>query len=162
LSGMTEGGAGMTVCGGRMAGAGFPTKIPCLLGGFRPLPVGAIFVGNDGRGRGNDGLGKALRRGWIPASVPSLWGGSLSGMTEGREEMTASRSRLAGGVFRKKGRRGEGNRLGNLGLAYAHLGEADQARRYWTSALQVFEALENSNAEQVRGWLAGLDDPASS
>jgi hypothetical protein len=57
----------------------------------------------------------------------------------------------------------EGNRLGNLGLAYAALGEVfpDGDRpgtiNYYEQALAIFEAIEDPNAEKVRRWLAELD-----
>ncbi len=60
-------------------------------------------------------------------------------------------------------RRGEGNRLGNLGLAYSHLGqvEGDEnhpgAREYLERALEIFEEIKSPSAEQVRGWLEELD-----
>jgi len=46
--------------------------------------------------------------------------------------------------------------LGNLGLIYRNQGDTACARDYWTRALAIFEAIQDPNAERVRGWLAGL------
>lgn len=54
-------------------------------------------------------------------------------------------------------RRGEANALGNLGSAHEILGDPARAYDLWTQALAIFEAIEDPNAETVRGWLAGLD-----
>jgi tetratricopeptide (TPR) repeat protein len=52
---------------------------------------------------------------------------------------------------------GEGAHLANLGNAYKILGDPARARECWTQALAIFEAIEDPNAEKVRGWLAELD-----
>jgi len=52
----------------------------------------------------------------------------------------------------------EGNQLGNLGSAYWTLGEVQRAIEYYEQALAIFEAIEDPNAEKVRGWLAQLDE----
>jgi len=48
------------------------------------------------------------------------------------------------------------NALGNLGLIYRNQGDTACARDYWTRALAIFEAIEDPNAELVRGLLADL------
>jgi len=55
-------------------------------------------------------------------------------------------------------RGGEGNALGNLGLAYKDLGDLARARELWEQALRIFEEIEDPRAEQVRGWLAALEE----
>jgi hypothetical protein len=50
--------------------------------------------------------------------------------------------------------RDEGNHLGNLGIAYADLGETARARELWHAALRLFAALESPHVETVRRWLA--------
>jgi tetratricopeptide (TPR) repeat protein len=55
-------------------------------------------------------------------------------------------------------RRGEGNRLGNLGTAYKRLGDSARARKLWEQALRIFEDIEDPNAERVRGWLVALEE----
>jgi hypothetical protein len=35
-------------------------------------------------------------------------------------------------------------------------GDAARARDLWQQALRIYEAIEDPNAERVRGWLAGL------
>jgi len=57
--------------------------------------------------------------------------------------------------------RGEGNRLGNLGLAYAALGDLVRARELWEQALKIYEATEDPRAKQVRGWLAALEESST-
>ena len=54
-------------------------------------------------------------------------------------------------------RRMEGNALANLGLLAEGQGELAHARELWEQALRIFEAIEDPNAERVRGWLAGLE-----
>jgi tetratricopeptide (TPR) repeat protein len=54
-------------------------------------------------------------------------------------------------------RRGEGNHLANLGTTYAALDEPARAREYWAQALTLLEAIEDPNAERVRGWLGALE-----
>jgi len=46
----------------------------------------------------------------------------------------------------------------NLGLAHKDLGGQDRACELWTQALAIYEAIENPNAERVRGWLAELEE----
>ena len=55
-------------------------------------------------------------------------------------------------------RRNEGNWLANMGAAYEELGDTARARQMWEQALAIFEAIEDPNAERVRGWLEGLGD----
>jgi len=54
-------------------------------------------------------------------------------------------------------RRGEGNHLGNLGSAYAALGEVKRARESWQQSLAIFEEIGDSRSERVREWLEELD-----
>ena len=56
-------------------------------------------------------------------------------------------------------RRGEGANLANLGLLAEDQGDAVRARDLWQQALRIYEAIENPNAERVRGWLAGPGRP---
>ena len=53
--------------------------------------------------------------------------------------------------------RGEGNHLGNLGIAYYSLGQVEQAWRYWQASLQIYEEIKSPNAATVRGrlWTSG-------
>ena len=55
-------------------------------------------------------------------------------------------------------RRGEGTRLGNLGIAYEQQGEPDKARQHWEAALVIYEEIQSPTADSVRQWLADLDD----
>jgi tetratricopeptide (TPR) repeat protein len=55
-------------------------------------------------------------------------------------------------------RRGEGNRLANLGATYERLDEIEKARTYWQKALAIYEEIQSPHAETVRGWLEGLDN----
>ena len=50
----------------------------------------------------------------------------------------------------------EGLWLGNLGLAYYNLGQADRAREYLKHALAIFEEIKSLYAEQARRQLAKL------
>ncbi len=54
---------------------------------------------------------------------------------------------------------GEGNSLGNLGLAYRDLGQMDQAKQYLKESLAIFEEINSPRAELVRTWLKELDHP---
>jgi tetratricopeptide (TPR) repeat protein len=56
---------------------------------------------------------------------------------------------------------GGGANLGNLGLAYAALGEARQAIAHAEAALQIFEQIEDPNAARVRAQLARWRGQAS-
>jgi len=51
-------------------------------------------------------------------------------------------------------RQGEGNALGNLGIAYAALGETEKANALLEQALQIGQAIKN--IEIIRGATAGL------
>jgi len=53
----------------------------------------------------------------------------------------------------------QGNRLANLGLLARDQGDAARARDLWQQALRIYEAIEDPNAERVRGWLAELGRP---
>ena len=53
-------------------------------------------------------------------------------------------------------RRGKENRLVNLGVLAKGQGELARARQLWEQALDIFESIEDPNAEQVRGWLDEL------
>ena len=55
-------------------------------------------------------------------------------------------------------RRMEGNALANLGLLAEGQGELAHARELWEQALRIFEAIEDPNAERVRGWLKELNE----
>jgi tetratricopeptide (TPR) repeat protein len=46
--------------------------------------------------------------------------------------------------------------LGNLGLAYANLGQVEKAISYYQQALAIFEAIKSPNAETVRRNLARI------
>lgn len=52
-------------------------------------------------------------------------------------------------------RRGEGNALWNSALAHDSLGERAEAVRRAEAALAIREAIEDPNADMVRGTLAG-------
>jgi len=54
-------------------------------------------------------------------------------------------------------RRGEGNHLDNLGIAYRDLGDITCARQCLSQALAIFEEIKSPHAEQVRRQLAELD-----
>jgi Tfp pilus assembly protein PilF len=47
-------------------------------------------------------------------------------------------------------RRGEGNALFNMGLAFYRLEERDQAIDLVKQALEIYETIESPNAEQAR------------
>ncbi len=47
-------------------------------------------------------------------------------------------------------RQSEGNHFGNLGAAYADLGETDKAIEFMEAALKIFEEIESPNANIVR------------
>ena len=53
-------------------------------------------------------------------------------------------------------RRGEGNRLGNLGLAYAALGRVEEAIDFYQQALVIFEEIKSPNADCARRQLDDL------
>ena len=53
-------------------------------------------------------------------------------------------------------RHGEGNHLANMGLAHKQLRDEVKAREMLEKALAIYEAIEDPNAERVRGWLKGL------
>ena len=53
-------------------------------------------------------------------------------------------------------RRGEGNQLANLGILAKEQGDLARARQLWEQALKIYEAIEDPNAERVRGWLDEL------
>ncbi len=61
-------------------------------------------------------------------------------------------------------RRGEGNRLGNLGLAYSGLGEVARAIEYYEQALQIARETGDRRGEAFASWNLGLlyedSDPA--
>jgi tetratricopeptide (TPR) repeat protein len=61
-------------------------------------------------------------------------------------------------------RRGEGNRLGNLGLAYADLGQVERAIEHYQQALTISREIGDRRAEAFRCWNLGLlfedSDPA--
>jgi tetratricopeptide (TPR) repeat protein len=50
----------------------------------------------------------------------------------------------------------EGADLGNLGNAYAALGEVEKAIDYHKQALAIFQAIGDPNADRVPGWLEEL------
>jgi len=52
--------------------------------------------------------------------------------------------------------RGEGNWLGNLGIAYRNLGQIEKAIKYYQETLKIFEEIKSPNADVVRGWLEYL------
>jgi tetratricopeptide (TPR) repeat protein len=55
-------------------------------------------------------------------------------------------------------RYGQAQTLANLGAVYAELDQAEQARRVWTDAVELFIAAgAEDNADRVRRRLAGLD-----
>ena len=47
--------------------------------------------------------------------------------------------------------------LGNLGSAYAYLGEGEKAKEYLLEAIAIFEEIKDPRAEQVRNTLERLD-----
>jgi tetratricopeptide (TPR) repeat protein len=53
-------------------------------------------------------------------------------------------------------RLGEGNRLGNLGLAYRDLGQVERAIEYYEQALAIFEEIKSPYTEQARRQLDEL------
>ena len=55
-------------------------------------------------------------------------------------------------------RRGEGNALANLGIAYAILKRFSEAHDAWTSALALYVAIDDPNADEVRDLLAALEN----
>ena len=52
---------------------------------------------------------------------------------------------------------GQGNALGNLGLAYRDLGQLDQAKSYLEQALPIFEKIRSPSTEMIRDWLDELE-----
>ena len=48
--------------------------------------------------------------------------------------------------------------LGNLGIAYADLGEKDKAREYFEQALVIFEAIQSPYVDWAQKRLAELND----
>ena len=54
--------------------------------------------------------------------------------------------------------RGEGNWLGNLGLAYRDLDQVDLARQYLDQSLAIFELINSPSADVIRDWLSELED----
>jgi hypothetical protein len=59
-------------------------------------------------------------------------------------------------------RLGEGNALGNLGIAYAGIGEPRRAFGFLRSALDIFEAIKSPNAAQARAMIARLEKEGGS
>ena len=55
-------------------------------------------------------------------------------------------------------RRLGGNQLANLGLLAEKQGDLARARELWEQALDIYEDIEDPTAEQVRGWLAALEE----
>ena len=55
-------------------------------------------------------------------------------------------------------RRSEGAWRANLGMAYKNLDDLVRARQLWEQALKIYEAIEDPNAERVRGWLKQLNE----
>ncbi|MGC8857466.1 MAG: tetratricopeptide repeat protein, partial [Anaerolineae bacterium] len=53
-------------------------------------------------------------------------------------------------------RRGEGNALANMGIAYETLGEKEKARALWLQALEIYRAIESPHAQTVERWLANV------
>jgi len=53
-------------------------------------------------------------------------------------------------------RRMEGNRLGNLGLAYSDLGQVAEAKEHLRQCLAIFEDIKDPRAGQARQFLDGL------
>jgi len=49
-----------------------------------------------------------------------------------------------------------GQFIARLGLLARDRGDAARARDLWQQALRIYEAIEDPNAERVRGWLAEL------
>ena len=47
--------------------------------------------------------------------------------------------------------------LANMGLLVEEQGDPSRARELWEQALRIYEAIQDPNAERVRGWLAGMD-----
>jgi len=58
-------------------------------------------------------------------------------------------------------RRGEGNQLGNMGIAYSNLGQRDKARKYWIDALHIFREIKSPHTERVENWLSEFDEKSS-
>lgn len=54
-------------------------------------------------------------------------------------------------------RRGEGNALGNLGIAYKNLGETRRAIKYLGEAQVIFNAIGSPDAAKVRAMIADLN-----
>jgi len=50
----------------------------------------------------------------------------------------------------------EGNDLANTGLLVKGQGDSARARELWKGALEIYEAIEDPWAEQMRGLLDGL------
>ena len=66
-------------------------------------------------------------------------------------------SDATGEIARELGdRRGEANRLANLGRAQNQLGELETTRESWQAALSIYQELEDRNATQVLLWLRDL------
>ena len=59
-------------------------------------------------------------------------------------------------------RRGEGAALGNLGMAYAALGDRERAITYTQDALEIFEQIESPYADMARKRLAELQQQTPS
>jgi tetratricopeptide (TPR) repeat protein len=53
----------------------------------------------------------------------------------------------------------EASTLANLGLLAREQSDAARARDLWQQALRIYEAIEDPNAERVRGWLAEIGRP---
>ncbi len=53
-------------------------------------------------------------------------------------------------------REGEANQLANLGVAYCRQKKLDLAREFSQKALEIFEAIQSSTAQEVRQWLEDL------
>jgi hypothetical protein len=43
-----------------------------------------------------------------------------------------------------------------MGQAHSRLGDPARAPELWEEALRIYEAIEDPNADEVRGWLEGL------
>ena len=57
----------------------------------------------------------------------------------------------------RSGTGGEGNALGNLGLAYADLGDARKAIEFHEQALTIDREIRNRSGEAISSWNLGLE-----
>ena len=91
----------------------------------------------------------------IPSFYISL-GNSYFVTSDFRKALTTCQAALK--AYRvKKDSQGEGNALGNMGLAYYALGQYNKAIEYYSQALATFEEIKSPYAEQVRKVLAELE-----